>query len=159
MKKKYIFIMLVVWMGIIYMFSSQTYEEQSLSYILANFRGTPVEQLLQRVHFYYAGSEISIYAIGVEGVLEFFIRKAAHFGIFFVLGFLTYAFFRNKWNGSLMTFAVSFMFVVLYACLDEFHQKLTGGRTPLLQDVILDSVGGLCGIVALVLYFLYKRKM
>ena len=159
MKKKYIFIMLIVWMGIIFMFSSQTYEDQSLTHTLTVFRGTPVEQLLQGVDFYYAGREISIYAIGVEGIIEFFIRKAAHFGIFFVLGFLTYAFLRSKCDGSIMTFAVSFTFVALYACLDEFHQKLTGGRTPLLQDVVLDSFGGLCGIMALALYFHYKRKM
>lgn len=158
MKKKYIFMILIVWMGIIFMFSSQSYEEQSLSHKLIVFRDTPVEQMLKGIHFHYGPSEVSVSAVGVEGVIEFFIRKAAHFCIFFVLGFLTYALLRYKYNERFVTSSVSLLFVVVYASLDEFHQKLTGGRTPLWQDAVLDSIGGLCGILALVLYFHRKSK-
>lgn len=35
------------------------------------------------------------------------------------------------------------------AAFDEFHQGLTGGRTPLVDDVILDSAGALTGIIIL----------
>lgn len=37
-----------------------------------------------------------------------------------------------------------------YAALDEFHEMLTGGRTPLFQDVILDGIGALTGILLII---------
>ena len=159
MKKQYILIILLVWMGVIFFFSSQTYEQQNLTYLLASFRNTPLEQMLQGYYFYYAGNEVSVYALGIEGFLEFFIRKGAHFCIFFVLGLLTYAFLLYKWNRSFKTMIISFNFVVLYACFDEFHQMLTGGRTALWQDVVLDSIGGLCGILLLALYKYVKTNL
>lgn len=158
MKKQYVLIILIVWMGVIFLLSSQTYEEQSLTHQLAYFRNTPLEQMLQGYYFYYAGNEVSVYALGIEGFLEFFIRKAAHFCIFFVLGILTYAFLRYKWNQRSKIIMISFAFVVLYACLDEFHQLLTGGRTALWQDVAIDSIGGLCGILVLALYHYLKSN-
>ncbi|WP_363320592.1 VanZ family protein [Peribacillus sp. Bi134] len=39
---------------------------------------------------------------------------------------------------------------------DDLHQKLTGGRTPLLQDVMLDTFGGLLGIFFSL--FWYRRR-
>ena len=149
---------LIVWMGVIFFFSSQTYEQQSLTHQLASFRNTPLEQMLQGYYFYYGGNEVSVYALGIEGFLEFFIRKGAHFFIFFVLGLLTYAFLRYKWNKSFKSMMISFAFVVLYACFDEFHQLLTGERTALWQDVVLDSIGGLYGILSLAFYNYVRRN-
>ena len=158
MKKQYILMILIVWMGVIFFFSSQTYEQQSLTHQLASFRNTPLEQMLQGYYFYYGGNEVSVYALGIEGFLEFFIRKGAHFFIFFVLGLLTYAFLRYKWNRSFKSMMISFVFVVLYACFDEFHQLLIGERTALWQDVVLDSIGGLCGILSLAFYNYVRRN-
>ena len=45
-----------------------------------------------------------------------------------------------------------------YAALDEFHQMLTGGRTPLFQDVILDSLGALTGVLICWLVLGIKEK-
>ncbi len=44
------------------------------------------------------------------------------------------------------------------AAFDEFHQGLTGGRSPLVADVILDSFGALVAILITVLVvFLIKK--
>ncbi|RKW25550.1 MAG: VanZ family protein, partial [Granulicatella sp.] len=40
---------------------------------------------------------------------------------------------------------IAIFITVLYAITDEFHQGLTPGRTPLMQDVVLDSFGGIFG--------------
>jgi VanZ family protein len=45
------------------------------------------------------------------------------------------------------------MFIILFVSLDEFHQYLTGGRIPRLQDVVLDTIGGL---IAIGLYTCYR---
>ena len=40
---------------------------------------------------------------------------------------------------------IAIFITVLYAITDEFHQGMTPGRTPLVQDMILDSLGGIFG--------------
>jgi len=37
--------------------------------------------------------------------------------------------------------------VVLYAISDEWHQSFTPGRHPALQDIVIDTAGGILGIV------------
>ena len=34
----------------------------------------------------------------------------------------------------------------LYAITDEFHQGITPGRTPLIQDVFIDALGAVFGV-------------
>ena len=43
-------------------------------------------------------------------------------------------------------FFFAFCLTMLYAASDEWHQKFTPGRSPSLQDVIIDGAGGLIGL-------------
>jgi len=160
MNKKIVLLLLllIVWMGLIFYFSSQTYEEQSVIHVFSVFNNTLVEKILQGFSFNYAGAEVSVYALGIEGFIDFFVRKSAHFFIFLVLGALTYALLSMAMKKRCSSVVTAFSFVVLYAFLDEFHQKLTGGRTPLLHDVVLDCVGGLCGILLTILFVEYRKN-
>lgn len=61
-------------------------------------------------------------------------RKAAHVTEYAIL----YALARNAFRrGGL----VEFVFCVLYACSDEFHQSFVPGRSASLWDVGIDSIG------------------
>ena len=79
--------------------------------------------------------------------IHFFIRKAAHFGSYGLLGAL--AFF--SWRATLpalprWTFrwsALALLLVLIAASLDEFHQSFVPSRTASPQDVLLDMMGGL----------------
>ena len=42
--------------------------------------------------------------------------------------------------------------------MDEFHQMITGGRSPLFQDVMLDSSGAFFACVVLVTYYLWINR-
>lgn len=42
-----------------------------------------------------------------------------------------------------LTSVLAWLSATGYAGLDEFHQMLTGDRTPSFQDVMLDSMGGI----------------
>jgi VanZ family protein len=42
----------------------------------------------------------------------------------------------------------AWVLVVLYAISDEIHQSFVPGRTPLVTDVAIDSIGGLLGMFA-----------
>ncbi|MBC1402014.1 VanZ family protein [Listeria booriae] len=133
---------------VLFVSSSQTYEQQSLvSNLDKILAGKPFEKQLSAISFYYAGSEISIAAKGYSSFVEFFIRKGAHFFSYAVLGFSLFvglsAWLKRKW----LTLALSAGIPLLYASFDEFHQMLTGGRTPLVQDVMLDFTGALVGLL------------
>ncbi|MFP8917766.1 VanZ family protein [Enterococcus innesii] len=142
------FCIAVAVMVILFISSSQTYEQQSqiglLSRILKN---EPLKEWLEKISFSYAGSEISIAEKGYFSFVEFFIRKGAHFFTYFVLGgslFLTLVFRKQPyWLAAFFAWLAA----TGYAGIDEYHQMLTGGRTPLFQDVMLDSAGALTAVL------------
>lgn len=84
---------------------------------------------------------------------QFPFRKAAHFGIFMLLGFaLANAFnitISKKWYFSYPSaIAVS----ILYAISDEIHQKFSDGRVPSFRDVMIDSLGAVMGVLIFVAF-------
>lgn len=76
---------------------------------------------------------------------DYWIRKLAHFGIYFILGiFLTI--FAMSFSGSFRIKLLSIILVGgLYAITDEIHQKFIPGRTASAKDVLIDSIGVLAG--------------
>lgn len=82
-----------------------------------------------------------------------FVRRAAHFSEFALLGFLCVMSllsweesfspsFRRHWYRYLAAFG----FCVLYAVGDEIHQLFVEARACQLSDVGMDSAGAFCGI-------------
>jgi VanZ family protein len=54
----------------------------------------------------------------------------------------------RKGQGSTGKFAFhALLFVFLYASSDEFHQSFVPGRGPAFSDVLIDTAGGLTGII------------
>ena len=73
------------------------------------------------------------------------IRKCAHFTLFLILGVCIYL-LLNSFNIS-NRFIISIVLCFVFAILDETHQIFTSGRTPLLLDILIDSMGSIVGIV------------
>ena len=139
--------------GGIFYSSSTPYGDQDIRPQINQLNGIYhfVEQF-DFVHFSYAGKEISINQLGSAGFVEFFIRKLAHFSVFCLLAFFTtrlVSVYRKKFyiSGLLLT--------ILYAASDEFHQSFTADRTPLVQDVVIDSCGAFVGAC---LFFILNKK-
>lgn len=155
------FICVLVIMGTLLKSSSQTYDEQSLvpamDKILAN---KPFEGLLSHVSFVYANDEVSIAHLGYSKFLEFFIRKGAHFVTYFLMGASLFAGMYLWRKKKLWAFLVALLVPLLFAASDEIHQHFTGGRTPLVQDVILDFCGATVGALLCfwILRHFEKRK-
>jgi VanZ family protein len=151
----------IIWAGIIFVASSQPYEQQDLRPTLThNINLQFIEDQFSETVIYYAGTEISIDTRGVEGFVEFFIRKGAHFSVYFILGFLLYRLINRYRNMVRFRFLLSLVAVVLYAASDEIHQYFTPNRTALLEDVMLDSFGGFIGIiVAVCIYKIRDRRL
>ena len=113
---------------------------------------------MSKISFDYAGSTVSIAHSGYFHFVEFFIRKAAHFTTYFFLGGSLFLGLSAKLNLAWLCAPVSVFAAVGYAASDEFHQMLTGGRTPLFQDVMLDGAGALCAVVIVLLFRAWKKR-
>jgi VanZ family protein len=87
---------------------------------------------------------------------QFFTRKAAHFSEFGLLAILAGRAFRTATRPSLRRrwFAWSLLLIVVYAFLDEFHQRYVPSRTSSVFDSIIDIAGGL---TLLFIYRVYHR--
>ncbi|MGA4718476.1 VanZ family protein [Fictibacillus nanhaiensis] len=149
-----------LWMGIIFYASSQPYEKQDLRPTLsANLDLTIIETLFSSVELHYAGDEISVEALGAAHFLEFFIRKAAHFITYFVLGFLMYRALKHYLLNNRSTWLIAWFMTILYAISDEIHQGFTPNRSPHIEDVMIDATGGLIGILlASIIYRKIRTK-
>lgn len=86
--------------------------------------------------------------------LDNYIRKAAHFFMFFSLGMLFYAGFRQLTNKTGRVYLVALGSGVIVGVLDELHQSFVDGRGPLLSDIKIDAFSV---AVALFLVFLLQQ--
>lgn len=146
----------LLWMGIIFYASSQPYEKQDLRPTLSTHLDLEiVVNLFSTITFYYAGDEISIEALGAAHFVEFFIRKAAHFFTYLVLGFLIHRALSYHFLNNRLTFIISWFLTICYAISDEIHQSFTPNRSPHIEDVLIDAVGGIIGIT--LAWLIYKK--
>lgn len=154
----FIFALLV--MAVLFYSSSMTYQAQSqVSTIDHVLKNQPFHQQLAAISFQYAGKEISISALGYGKFIEFYIRKGAHFTTYFLLGGSLYLGLLTRLkNSQLIGLGFAWLAATGYAATDEFHQMLTGDRTPLFQDVMLDSCGALTACLLLLFWQFFTKK-
>lgn len=148
-------------MLILFISSSMTYQQQSqVSLIQKYFSHEPLKNFFSNISFTYAGSEVSISAKGYVKFVEFFLRKGAHFMTYFILGGSLYLGLlpKLKQKSSVLGLFFAWLAATGYAATDEFHQMLTGDRTPLFQDVMLDSFGALTACLLIILYHMVRKK-
>jgi len=62
---------------------------------------------------------------------------------------------RKERGSSGRSALYALLFVFLYASSDEFHQSFIPGRGPAFTDVLIDTAGGLTGIIL----FEWKQSM
>jgi VanZ family protein len=88
------------------------------------------------------------------GALHHVFRKTCHLTEYAVLAWLFWRALRKpvkhdprqwRWDEAGLALAVVFA----YAASDEFHQIFVPNRTPLVSDVLIDSTGGLAGLLLL----------
>lgn len=78
---------------------------------------------------------------------DFVIRKLAHFFEYAILFVLLFRAFKNTSKLPLAKiYLLSFIISFLYAATDEFHQTLVNGRSGMIRDVFIDTIGVLAGL-------------
>ena len=86
----------------------------------------------------------------------FLIRKIAHFSEYFILGILSCHLVKQYRILKRKEYFLIFLFCVLYALSDEFHQMFVGGRSSQIFDVFIDSTGSFFGLVSN--YFIFRIR-
>ncbi|WP_058306675.1 VanZ family protein [Gracilibacillus massiliensis] len=161
MKKLVYWILPILWMALIYYSSDQPYQEQDIKPFLSDYIDLSfLEPYLQTISFTYNQSEVSIDQLGVNGLIEFFIRKGAHVGVFMVLCILFYLAFQqtSKYSNRKFLSFFAFFATLLYAIFDEWHQSWTPNRTPYIGDVLLDGFGALLAVLLMLIIFRIKNN-
>ncbi|GAA0446707.1 VanZ family protein [Lentibacillus halophilus] len=159
MRKYAYWLLPMVWMGVIYYASATPYKDQDVKPLMERTMDLSfLTPFIDWISFTYHRSEVSVAALGVNGFIEFFMRKGAHLGVFFILMCLFFVALRRTSHLSFRAvLVVSFFLTTAYAGLDEFHQSFTSNRTPYIGDVVMDMTGafiaGLC-----LLFFIRKRN-
>ena len=133
--KKFSLLLLIIWMILIFVMSSFNAD------ISSNQSGIIVSFISK------------IFNINNIELLSLIIRKFAHFLEYFILGILMLNVIIN-YNKKIY---LSYIFSILYACLDEVHQLFVNGRSGQITDVLIDSTGIILGIL-LYRIIRYKKK-
>ena len=97
--------------------------------------------------------------VGKGNVTELFIRKLAHFTEFFGLGLELKLFMKQVLIKApkAVRFMNAWIFGTMCALIDETIQ-IFSGRSPMIQDVWLDSAGCFCGVIVMSLIVMIIDK-
>ncbi len=94
--------------------------------------------------------------------IHLFIRKCAHLTEYAMLALLLWRAVRRPvkndprpWNWREARLAL--LLVALYAASDEFHQLFVPSRDAAVLDVLIDTVGGAAGLLALWLFGRWRK--
>lgn len=94
----------------------------------------------------------------VSEMLELPLRKAAHFSEYACMGMLVYILWNQWLERGRRLYLLTVGWVFVSAAGDELHQYFVPGRYASLWDVLLDTCGGLCGMLVCVLWAVFVRR-
>ncbi len=152
---------IVVSMMMIFFFSSQDSTRSSeTSSKISNF----VISVLYKDYDDLDNNERS----AIKSKVDYIVRKGAHFTEFMFLSFVitiyAYLVIAHKKKNTFISFLISIPLGIIYAFIDEFHQKFVSGRAMMFRDVLIDSLGVLTGAIigfllfTLIRYCIIKRN-
>lgn len=158
-KREKIFLLLALFVLLmLFISSSMTYQQQELHNNFMDRRFGWLENMVSGWNFTYGGRIHNVQIDGRAGLAQFVLRKMAHFGSYFLLGAFGYLglrrIFKIKWVAPVVTWFIA----IAFAAFDEYHQYLTGDRTPSVHDVMLDGTGALTAIILIMVVLFIKNR-
>ncbi|NOH16250.1 VanZ family protein [Clostridium cochlearium] len=141
-KKILKYILVLVWMIIIFKFSSDPAE------ISDGKSGFIIEA-------------INSLGINISSTLgeftNFTIRKIGHVGEYFILTILLISALKEDFKIE-KVYIISILVTFLYACSDEIHQIFVPGRAGRFSDVLIDLFGGILAVFIVKLFKNFKNR-
>jgi len=133
---------LIGWMMLIFYLSSQV--APASNELSKGF----LDQLLKIIGTIFPSIELS------QSLSNHLIRKFAHFFAYMILGLISMNVFKKHPKRVL----ISLLICVVFASSDEFHQLFVPGRGGMLTDVVIDSLGGILGLIIFEVLCIYKGQ-
>lgn len=150
MKIKVLWIIAVLWMGVIFWFSSQPADESGkLSFSVG-------ETMLKNSKKYNDLNKNEQEKIIKEN--DVFVRKAAHVFLFFVLGIILRLISQQYNLTTLQMFWFAAAFCCLYAVSDETHQLFVEGRGCQAADMAIDTAASAVGCAVVSAIIKLRKK-
>lgn len=144
MRKKFFIVLTIVWMGVIFYMSNQSASISSMH------SGNTIN-IISKLPLI---GNIMDYLTSIN-IGEFIVRKCAHMISYCILAI--FLFMSVYENNIKKTAIISFLGTFLYACSDEFHQLFIQGRSSEFRDVMIDSTGGIIGLLLIIFIVKYKQ--
>ncbi|MDU1443495.1 MAG: VanZ family protein [Clostridium cochlearium] len=141
-KKILKYILVLVWMIIIFKFSSDPAE-------ISDGKSGFIIEVINSL-----GINISS-ALGK--FTNFIIRKIGHIGEYFILTLLLISALKEDLKIE-KTYWLSILVTFLYACSDEIHQRFVPGRAGRFSDVLIDLFGGILAVFIVKLFKNFKNR-
>lgn len=146
-------VLLVLWMGVIFFFSSQNATESSAS------SGSVIEKIAE-VFYPDFEEKTQIEKEEIISSFQFLVRKSAHLASFAVLGVLAFLSFVSYCNLKFSTrVTLSVLICCIYAASDEIHQLFVVGRSCELRDFLIDTIGVFIGTAFCVFIFKFIKSL
>ena len=149
MKKIISFIVLILWMIVIFSFSSADANKST---------GTSDKVITTMIEIKDKITNNETPNNKKEIIVKnssFYIRKIAHITEYLILGFLTFNLLK-QYSVTNIYYAIGLS--ILYSCTDEFHQLFINGRSGSIRDVLIDSIGILIGTYLYKLLFIKNKE-
>lgn len=149
MKKIISFIVLILWMIVIFSFSSADANKST---------GTSDKVITTMIEIKDKITNNETPNNEKEIIVKnssFYIRKLAHITEYLILGFLMFNLLK-QYSVTNIYYAIGLS--ILYSCTDEFHQLFICGRSGSIRDVLIDSIGILIGTYLYKLLFIKNKE-
>lgn len=149
MKKIISFIVLILWMIVIFSFSSADANKST---------GTSDKVITTMIEIKDKITNNETPNNEKEIIIKnssFYIRKIAHITEYLILGFLTFNLLK-QYSVTNIYYAIGLS--ILYSCTDEFHQLFISGRSGSIRDILIDSIGILIGTYLYKLLFIKNKE-
>lgn len=146
MKKIVLTLITVLWLGVIFAFSSSKGEESSST------SDSFIESTIINVCKFFNSDITSQDEKELIDAFSYPIRKMAHFTEYLILGILVFFTFKEYKMNYFYLYAL--LFCIFYASIDEVHQFFVAGRDCNVKDVMIDTLGSLSSIC----YLCHRKK-
>lgn len=142
MKRSFLILISLFWMGVIFYMSHQNGEESS------NVSNKVTKIFLELFYKEYHLLDVSQQLILFENT-SYIIRKLSHFIEYFLLGSFFFFLIKEFTKKDSILYSISISLSILYAITDEIHQSFVGGRSPMIKDVLIDALGAISAILCM----------
>ena len=150
MKKTISFIVLILWMIVIFSFSSADANKST---------GTSDKVITTMIEIKDKITDQETPISEKEIIVKnssFYVRKIAHITEYLILGLLM---FNALKQFNILNIYYAIILCVLYSCTDEFHQLFINGRSGSFRDVLIDTIGILLGTYLYKILVIKKKKV